>query len=94
MNLQTAAQYKKECERAEEENKLTTDNLENVEANLSDVQEKLENLRVEKDKAAEAWMIEVCGFQGRVHDDFSRGRFDKITILTLCIQTDRPEQTV
>ena len=27
---------------------------------------------------------------GRIQDDFWGGRFDKITVLTLCIRTDKP----
>ena len=32
--------------------------------------------------------------QERIQDDFWRDQFDRISVLTLRIRTDRPEQTV
>ena len=59
VNLHNAAQYKTDCEAAEKETKTTVEKLERVEADLLDVSEKLESLRIEKDKAFEEWMSKV-----------------------------------
>ena len=59
VNLHNAAQYKKECEEAEEKNRVTFEKLDSVEADLSNTQQSLDSLKVERDEALEEWMSKV-----------------------------------
>ena len=59
VNLHNSAQYRRECETAEEVNKATVERLERMESELTEVRGQLERVRGEREKAEEEWRNKV-----------------------------------